>query len=115
MAQKKRPQVLLQYDLGDLLREGHRATGEDSMLRKEHGDATVGDAPTAESFRQKVQAMERGEDRRAIEETPAAPAPPPAPRLTPSDILRAAVYGDTIFSRPPGAAYFQRRRNRSSE
>jgi hypothetical protein len=103
---KTQPRILLDFDLSDT----HSPLGEDSMVRKEHGETTVGDAPTAESFRRKVEAMEAGEDRRPIVETPApAPTTPPAPKLSQSDILRAAVYGNTIFSPPPGATYFKRR------
>lgn len=112
MARRRRLPIALQYDLSE--GETHSAVGEDSMVRKSHGEATVGDEPTSESFRRKVQAMERREERKAVVETPApAPTPPPAPRLSPSDILRAAVYGDVIFSRPPGAAYFQRLKDKS--
>jgi hypothetical protein len=103
----KKPLSTLEYDLGDF-KARHQPLGEDSMLRKAHGDATVGDAPTAESFRQKVAAMEAGEDHRAIVETP-EPVPTPTPRLSPNDVLRALVYGDAILSPPPGAAYFKRR------
>ncbi len=97
----------LEYDLGDF-QVRHQPLGEDSMLRKTHGDATVGDAPTAESFRQKVAAMEAGEDRHALTSEP-EPVPKPAPRLSPSDVLRALVYGDALLRPPPGAAYFKKR------
>jgi hypothetical protein len=103
----KKPLSTLEYDLEDFPAR-HLPLGEDSMLRKTHGDATVGDAPTAESFRQKVAAMEAGEDHRAIVETP-EPVAPPAPRLSPSDVLRALVYGDALLNPPPGATYFKKR------
>lgn len=101
----KRPVLNLEYDLS----EEHSPLGEDAMLRKEHGEATVGDAPTAESFRRKAEAMAAGADRHVLvaEE---APPPKPAPKLSSSDILRAIVYGGTLAAPPPGAAYFRRRK-----